>query len=475
MTCSKCNTQNPEGTSFCTSCGNPLVNPSVQTTTPPTPVSTVYAPQVPVQQSDSVVLPVVVGFLLGGPIGAVVAYLIWRSSWEKSKKIKVSIIAYVILFLLVAGFLAVVWGTIFLSALRSGQFPAGGGENVLSTPAETTAPISLGLEKYSLDTDGDGIPDSVEVALGYDPKVTVADECRHKLCGSASDETGGKPTNILLVLDASGSMVQMVGNERKIDIAKRVIKDYASKIPVGTNLGLMVYGNHGSNSPADKAVSCAGIDLVYPVGSINISQFNSAVDSFQPTGWTPIGGSLRKAVTTFSGKEGQNNFVIVVTDGEETCQSDPVGAAKDLRASNIKAQIDVVGFSVNASIRAQLEQIAQAGGGKYTDANSATDLANSFNSKRFWELVGIGRCLLFDELKFQTCVQDDHYSKAMSYYRDLELKLPLGSVKETDFFENLIHVAYDKDQAILQESYKNYNQQQQENTNQLFGTPSPTP
>jgi len=420
-TCPKCQTENPEDSKFCINCGSTLevISPSETTTPTPTPQ---VSPEPPPKSKKPLI------------IGGIVA----------------------ILFLAIVGLGAFVVLPKFKPQQPSvSQFPSLPREQ--PTPAKTEAII-----KYETDTDNDGIPDFVEEVLGFNPQVSVVEECRHESCGEVSEAEQIKPTNILLILDSSGSMAQVAGAEVKMAAAKRVIKEYATKIPEGTNLGLMVYGHKGSNSTADKAVSCAGIDLLYPVGQVNVVQFNTAIDSFSPTGWTPIGSSLRKAENeAFVGKEGQNNFVIVVSDGIETCDSDPVSAARELKESGIQAQIDVIGFAVDATARAQLEQIAKIGGGKYYNVNSAQELSETFDKKKFWEVVGMSKCLVWSERGFQDCIIFKHYNKAIKY---LVFDIPR---EEAGVAEKARKRAHDKMQSILEKSLENYYQQQQDIQEQI--------
>ena len=111
------------------------------------------------------------------------------------------------------------------------------------------------------------------------------------------------------------------------------------------------------------------------------SVFESVFSGFSPTGWTAIGGSLRKSADVFAGKEGQNNHVIVISDGIETCDSNPTEAARELKALSINPQIDVIGLAVDTATKAQLEEVAKIGGGTYKPANSAVELEDALKKK----------------------------------------------------------------------------------------------
>ncbi|MCP4895712.1 MAG: hypothetical protein GY906_01955 [bacterium] len=65
--------------------------------------------------------------------------------------------------------------------------------------------------------------------------------------------------------------------------------------------------------------------------------------------------------------------VVLVSDGEETCDADPCVATRLLKESGIDFVMHVIGFDVGEAERAQLECIASAGGGKYFTAGSAED------------------------------------------------------------------------------------------------------
>ena len=51
----------------------------------------------------------------------------------------------------------------------------------------------------------------------------------------------------------------------------------------------------------------------------------------------------------------------MISDGVETCDGDPVQAAKDLHNSNLNVTVNVIGFDVDQDGRKQLKETAQAG------------------------------------------------------------------------------------------------------------------
>ena len=66
---------------------------------------------------------------------------------------------------------------------------------------------------------------------------------------------------------------------------------------------------------------------------------------------------------------------MLVSDGKETCQGDPVVAAKALAAKGIT--VHTVGFIVDTAARGQLQAIARATGGTYFDAPVGPELPDT--------------------------------------------------------------------------------------------------
>ncbi|MCR8850838.1 VWA domain-containing protein [Rossellomorea sp. SC111] len=182
--------------------------------------------------------------------------------------------------------------------------------------------------------------------------------------------------NVEIILDASGSMAQDVGGTTKMDAAKEEIKRFVESLPEGTKIGLRVYGHKGSNADSDKELSCNSSEMIYSIEPIDESKFQSAVDQVQPTGWTPITLALNEAkkdLSTFKG-DNNNNIVYLVSDGIETCDQDPVAAAKELYDSNLKPIINVIGFNVDTNGQRQLKDIADATEGIYENVDDQESL-----------------------------------------------------------------------------------------------------
>lgn len=290
----------------------------------------------------------------------------------------------------------------------SGEATAGAAEATMGT---TVAEAGRALEdKYYEDADGNAIPDFIEAENGGDPKV---DDCARKGgCGSVSDDVGSSSLadeqNTLLILDSSRSMAEQDSSGlAKIAGAKDALERFVVGTPDSFNLGLMVYGHEGSNSRADRAESCRGIDTFAPLGELEVGSVRQTLGQFQPTGWTPVAGSLEAAAGEFAGEEGAVNRVILVTDGIETCGGDPVAAARALKESGIAVTVDVVGFDVaSAAEQEALRQVAEATGGEYADAQSAAELNDYFDDQvaRTFEVVGALTCLQFQATDATTCV-----------------------------------------------------------------------
>ncbi|MED1740608.1 VWA domain-containing protein [Bacillus swezeyi] len=199
--------------------------------------------------------------------------------------------------------------------------------------------------------------------------------------GNAADNSK-KDVNVAVVLDASGSMAQRVEGDKKFDIAKESVTDFADLLPSDANVMLNVFGHKGNNKNSGKEESCGTTETLYDLQPFSANGFQNSLSGIKPTGWSPIAKSLYDVKDDLADKDGKN-YVYIVTDGEETCGGDPVQAAKDLRQSNIKTIVNIVGLDVKTvKEKEKLKKVAKAGGGKLIEAESANDF------KKVWKEEG---------------------------------------------------------------------------------------
>ena len=315
------------------------------------------------------------------------------------------------------------------AATRSAAAPAPAPAATKPSPSPAEAPRAL-ESKWYVDSDGNFIPDFLEQELGYDP---TRNDCASEQCGDggAGADLLTRQRNTLLILDASGSMAGPAGGgEAKIAAAKASLGRYVKMTPDLVRLGFMVYGHRGSNSESSKRESCAGIDLLAPIGQVPRDQLGRLLDQFEATGWTPIAGALTRASEAFRGKEGAVNRIILVSDGVETCDGDPVTVARQLHDQDIAVRIDVVGFDIQSSAEAQqLGRIAEVTGGKYRDARTRADLDAYFNEQ------GEALAQTFDAMTCEVknastrnwlCDQG-MVNRALARIRELEYAVPYNS------------------------------------------------
>jgi Mg-chelatase subunit ChlD len=182
------------------------------------------------------------------------------------------------------------------------------------------------------------------------------------------------PENIEIVLDASNSMWGQLSQGSKIEIAKQVLHRVIRRMPQHTNVALRVYGN-GSHV---KEQNCRDSELLVPLKQLDQFELLNRIHTIVPRGKTPIAYSLAYVRKDLQGARG-TRVVLLITDGIESCNGDPVAAAKQLSATaGVETILHVIGYDVADDMQQRLlKEIAQAGGGAFFPADSPEQLSHA--------------------------------------------------------------------------------------------------
>jgi hypothetical protein len=219
----------------------------------------------------------------------------------------------------------------------------------------------------------------------YDPPPTLAAAPSEDLASAGADEGGvtAEPTDLQFILDGSASMNEVVGGETKLDAAREAMGPLVNALPEGEaaegiNVGMRAY-DQNPGEVGDVEEACADIELLSPMEGVDRESLRSEVEGLRAEGRkTPLAVAVEAAAEDFSASS-ENNAVILVSDGKENCVADPVEAVRDA-AEGANLMVHVVGFDISAeedaaAAREELQEMAEATGGVYADAESPEELA----------------------------------------------------------------------------------------------------
>jgi Ca-activated chloride channel homolog len=211
---------------------------------------------------------------------------------------------------------------------------------------------------------------SLAVLIGFMGPVSRAEEPQRGPCTE----------DAMIVFDASGSMA---GNENfdigspvtRIDEVKSAL---ASVLPSATRwrrVGLITFG-------PGPYTQC-NVQLNLEPTADAASAIMRAVNALNPAGRTPLTSAVEQAanVLDFRHKPG---IIVVVTDGEETCNGSPCELGKKLHAEAQNLTIHVIGFRVEfvswtgAQGMTEARCLAEQNNGLYISAKTEKDLIDAF-------------------------------------------------------------------------------------------------
>lgn len=172
-----------------------------------------------------------------------------------------------------------------------------------------------------------------------------------------------------LILDTSGSMLQALPDgTTKVAAAKAVVTSLVTTtLQPGQPVALRVFGTQPGSCETNLAVPLQPLDPPTVAGLVNGVQVVNEVR-------TPIAASLLLVPQDLQGVSGPK-VVVLVTDGEEDCGGDPGAAIRHLAALGIDVHVNIVGLALNdPALKAQYQEWAREGGGRYFDAASQAEL-----------------------------------------------------------------------------------------------------
>lgn len=178
-----------------------------------------------------------------------------------------------------------------------------------------------------------------------------------------------RPTHVLLVLDASGSMyLRLDDGQYRIAAAKDALTQFVSRLPAAPdlNVGLRVYGEHVVATEPD---ACLDSELVVPVEGFDRQGLLRVINEVQAKGATPIAYSLELALEDLRGLDGRK-VVVLVTDGAESCGGDVRAAVDALTAEGVDVDVRIIGFALSEAAIQTFDGL-----GTFESANSAGELA----------------------------------------------------------------------------------------------------
>ena len=162
--------------------------------------------------------------------------------------------------------------------------------------------------------------------------------------------------NVVIVLDASGSMNETLAGTRmtKITAAKSALKTVLQQVPASTHIGLLVFSAKNLTD-----------DWVYPLGPRSDEELLRAIERPLPRGDTPLGRYLKKGADRLL-EERTKQFgygtyrLLVVTDGEAQDRDKVDRFTPEIVARGITVDVIGVGMSRDHTLATKVHSYRRA-------------------------------------------------------------------------------------------------------------------
>lgn len=197
-----------------------------------------------------------------------------------------------------------------------------------------------------------------------------------------SQRTPQQAPEVVLVVDGSGSMAismdatpeelffarnnvaipALFREPQRISVARSSAKQLVDAIPKDMNISLVT------------ALNCGRVESTSPFSFRQRGALKTQISQIQPDDKTPLADALARAGEMVDGVN-RDAIILLVSDGEETCNGNPCDVARELKSRKPRLQVNVVDIMNTGAANC----VAQSTGGKVYPANSTNEFKAAMN------------------------------------------------------------------------------------------------
>ncbi|MBI4874498.1 MAG: hypothetical protein HY822_07685, partial [Acidobacteria bacterium] len=146
---------------------------------------------------------------------------------------------------------------------------------------------------------------------------------------------------LVIILDASAAMSQNLGAARRIDVARKAVRQAIGEFPGNVALGVVVFG-HRTGSCGDFEV----LEDVHAASKGRAERLGRRLGALNPHGQCLPSRTLLESLRVLQGKSGR---LLLIAAGGDNCGGNPCTVAETLRQSAAPIRADVVALGAQAS------------------------------------------------------------------------------------------------------------------------------
>ncbi len=235
------------------------------------------------------------------------------------------------------------------------------------------------IKKYDpINTDSiSAITAEPDITIRTDPSLKITEEQRqtdtdiNKIIVGKFTETLDNDIPLtdpsILIVDASKSMLNTIHNIKKISIEKIIVEETALTWSNVSPLGIIAYGN-----------SCNDINLLHPISIVNDKLLKNQIRQINASGESPYIAAVQKAAQLLD-HTNKKATIILISDGLDSCNSDPCTAVKLLKNSSKNITAHVIDFDAKEGETEGLRCLAHETGGIYVKVTTPQELKIALN------------------------------------------------------------------------------------------------
>lgn len=184
------------------------------------------------------------------------------------------------------------------------------------------------------------------------------------LAAPASAQDSATDTTTMIVVDMSGSMLKLLGSERRYEIAQSMLVDVLPDVTAQSNTGLVAFGHRSEND-------CSDIELFAKPGA-SLDNLRGYVSTLSPVNRakTPLRDSVALAANQIPADS--QGAIVVVSDGEDNCGVNVCDLVPTLKNRGIP--VFLLGIALEEESIEQIQCLSSDTGGFLIQTESAAEL-----------------------------------------------------------------------------------------------------